>query len=469
MSGPMDPDPRTAAGAGSGGAEPPYPSPRYAAYVVGVLMVIHIFAFIDRQILGLLVEPIKRDLGLSDTQMSYLMGFSFALFYTLFGIPIGRLADSRSRRAIIATAMAFWSLMTAACGIVARYWQFVLMRMGVGVGEGALSPSAFSMIADYFPRERLATAISVYSTGIYFGGGLAFVVVARIIGLVGEEGARALPLIGEVHPWQVVFFAIGLPGVLMSTVMLTVREPFRRGVKHLRGPDGILRPVKAPIGEVARYIGESRGTFIGHNLGYALLAFSAYGASAWTPTFMIRTHGWTAERIGTVFGVMVMVLGTLGVLSGGVMADLLARRGVRSAKIWAGFVAAVIWFPFGIAFPLLDDERLVVLALAGSVFTASMPFGCAAAAIQEIMPSNMRAQASALYLFVVNLIGLGLGPSAVAWCTDYVFHDESMIRYSLLIVGLIAHAGSAAFLYSACKPYARSLDRLEAHIRAQAA
>lgn len=452
----------------SGHADPPYPRTSYAWYVVAVLMVIHVFSFIDRQILGLLVEPIKADLGISDTQMSYLMGFSFALFYTLFGIPIGRLADSKSRRAIIAAALGFWSLMTAGCGIVTRYWHFVLMRMGVGVGEGALSPSAFSLIADYFPKERLATAVSLYSTGIYFGGGLAFVLVAQIIGAASGSEGYVLPLIGEIRPWQVVFFAIGLPGIAATSLLLTVREPIRRGVKHLRRPDGSLQPVQAPLRDVGRYLTANRRTILCHNLGFALLAFSAYGASSWIPAFMIRTHGWTEQRVGNAFGIMIMTLGTLGVLSGGVIADLLARRGVRSAKIWSGFIAAVIWFPFGVAFPLLENQTLVVAALAMSIYCSSMPFGCAAAAIQEVMPSNMRAQASALYLFITNLIGLGLGPSSVAWCTDYLFRDESMVRYSLLIVGVAAHIGSAAFLYAGTRSFGRSLDHLEAHVQAQA-
>lgn len=448
-------------------AAPPYPGAAYAWYVVSVLMVIHVFSFIDRQILGLLVEPIKADLDISDTQMSYLMGFSFALFYTLFGIPIGRLADSKSRRAIIAAALGFWSLMTAGCGVVTRYWQFVLMRMGVGVGEGALSPSAFSLIADYFPKERLATAVSLYSTGIYFGGGLAFVIVAQIIGAASGSEAYVMPLIGEIRPWQVVFFAIGLPGIAATTLLLTVREPFRRGVKHFRLPDGSLQPVQAPIREVAGYLKANRRTILCHNLGFALLAFSAYGANSWIPSFMVRTHGWTEQQVGNAVGIMIMTLGTTGVLCGGMIADALARRGVRASKVWSGFIAAVIWFPFGIAFPLLEDDRMMIAALAGSVFCASMPFGCAAAAIQEVMPSNMRAQASALYLFITNLIGLGLGPSSVAWCTDYFFRDEAMIRYSLLIVGVVAHIGSAAFLYAGCKPFAHSLDHLEAHVQAQ--
>src|SRR5215211_5283997 len=186
-------------------AEEAYPNPRYAWYVVGVLAFVYIFSFIDRQILNLLVRPIRRDLGISDTQMSLLMGFAFALFYTFFGIPLGRLADSRSRRTLIALGFAFWSMFTAACGLAKNFAQLMLMRMGVGVGEAALSPAAYSMITDYFPPKRRATAISIYSTGIYIGSGLALIIGGLVARFAAAQELWNLPVVGETRPWQVVF------------------------------------------------------------------------------------------------------------------------------------------------------------------------------------------------------------------------------------------------------------------------
>jgi MFS family permease len=446
--------------------DPPFPPIGYAWYVVGVLMIIYVFSFIDRQILSLLVGPIKRDLNISDFQMSLLMGFSFAVFYTVFGMPLGRLADNTSRRGIIAVGLALWSLMTAACGIVTQYWQFLMFRMGVGVGEAALGPSAFSLITDYFPKEKLATAISVYSTGIYIGAGLALIVGAQVVGVASGDDLYNLPIVGDTRPWQVVFFAVGLPGLLLTGLLLTVKEPYRRGLKRVRMADGSSQVTKVPISEVASYIGANRTTFILHNVGFALLSFSAYGAGAWIPEFMIRTHGWTAADIGNTYGAMVMILGTVGIISGGMIADLMSQRGVKAAKIWAGCIAATLWFPFGLTFPLAESSKIAVVALAGATFCSSMPFGTAAAGIQEIMPANMRAQASAIYLFVVNLIGLGLGPSAVAACTDWVFRDESKLNLSLLMVAGSAHVGSAVLLFLARKPYERSIDRLAAYTAA---
>lgn len=274
----------------------PYPPPLYAWYVVGVLLVIYVFSFIDRQILSLLVGPIRRDLDISDTQMSLLMGFSFALFYTFFGIPMGRLADTRSRRAVIAAGLVVWSAMTTACGIARQYWHFLLLRMGVGVGEAALSPSAYSLITDYFPRRKLGVAIGVYTMGTSIGSGIAFLLGGVVVGLAGDEMTWQLPLIGAIRPWQVVFFAVGLPGILLSLLLLSVREPIRRGVRRLRAAaDGVEQ---VPISEVIAYLRANWRTLTCHNLAFAFLAFSSYGAGAWIPTYLQRVHGMAARDSG---------------------------------------------------------------------------------------------------------------------------------------------------------------------------
>src|SRR5260370_277791 len=211
-------------------AEQPYPPAGYSWYVVGVLTLVYVFSFIDRQIMSLLVRPLRRDLGISDTQVSVLMGFGFAVFYTFCGIPLGRLADTRSRRSIIAAGLVAWSAFTAMCGLARNFWQMLVWRMGVGVGEASLSPSAYSLITDYFPKEKLATAISVYSAGIYIGAGMSYLLGGIIVRLASMQEAWMLPVVGAVRPWQVIFFAVGLPGLLVALLMDTVREPVPRGV-----------------------------------------------------------------------------------------------------------------------------------------------------------------------------------------------------------------------------------------------
>lgn len=447
-------------------ADLPYPPLGYAWYVVGVLMVVYVFSFVDRQILSLLVGPIRRDLQISDTQMSLLMGFSFAVFYTFFGIPLGRLADGRSRRGLIAAGLTLWSLMTAACGIAQRFWHFALLRMGVGVGEAALSPAAYSLITDYFPRHRLATAISVYSMGIYIGSGAAYLLGGLIVGLAGGQELWHAPLIGEIRPWQVVFFVVGLPGLLLTPLLLTIKEPLRRGVIQTRSADGSLRTTQTPLREVLAYLRGNWSTFACHNFGFALLSFSSYGSGAWIPAYLQRTYGVSARDAGVYYGTIVMVAGTLGIVFGGRVADWLAQRGHRDATLRTGLIAALVWTPTGVLYPLMPSAGLALLLIVPTVFFASMPFGCAPAAIQEIMPNTMRAQASAIYLFVVNLIGLGLGPTAVALTTDYVFKSDVSVRYSLLAVATIAHIGSALLLWAGLRPFRESVDRLQVYLAA---
>ncbi|MGH9752958.1 MAG: MFS transporter, partial [Blastocatellia bacterium] len=260
-------------------AEEAYPPIGYAWYVVSILTVIYIFSFIDRVILSLLVQPIRRDLGISDTRMSLLMGFSFAVFYSFFGIPLGRLADSRSRRTLIAIGCAVWSLMTAWCGLARNYLQLLLLRMGVGVGEATLSPAAYSLITDYFPKQRLATAMSVYSTAIHLGSGLAYILGGLVVGFIASQGESintGLPIVGAIRPWQIVFFIVGLPGLVLALLMYTVKEPVRRDLRPTQFEDGRSQASQASLGEVFRYFAENKATLICHNVGFALSTLTSY-------------------------------------------------------------------------------------------------------------------------------------------------------------------------------------------------
>ena len=205
-----------------------YPSPVYSWYVVVVLTVAYMFSFLDRQILALLIEPIRQDLEITDFQISLLLGLAFGIFYTALGIPIGRLADRRSRRGIIAVGVTIWCLMTAACGLARNFSQLFLARIGVGVGEATLNPSAYSLISDYFPRQRRGRAISFYNMGVSLGAGVAMVVGGQIIAFAFDTPRVTLPIVGELYAWQLVFLLVGLPGLLIAALMITVREPERR-------------------------------------------------------------------------------------------------------------------------------------------------------------------------------------------------------------------------------------------------
>src|SRR5262245_7551860 len=296
-----------------------YPRAGYAWYVVAVLTLAYMVSFIDRQILSLLVRPIRADLGISDTEISLLMGLTFAIFYTLFGIPLGRLADTRSRRTIIAAGIGFWSLMTAGCGLAKNFWQLALMRVGVGVGEAALSPSAYSLIADYFRPERRATAMSVYSMGIFIGSGLAFVLGAAVATFAAGKEDFVLPVLGTVRSWQLVFLVVGLPGLAVALLLYTIREPSRKGARRLT--DGATATQPPTTREVWAYLCDNWKTFACLNLGTALISLSSYAMSSWVPEMFGRRYGWTIRERGTVFGLIVGIAGTLGIVKGGRVGD----------------------------------------------------------------------------------------------------------------------------------------------------
>ena len=441
-------------------AEPEsYPPAGYAWYVVGVLTLAYVFSFIDRQILNLMVNPIRRDLGISEKQMSLLMGASFAVFYTFLGIPLGRLADTRSRRAIIAIGIACWSVMTAGCGLAKTFWQLALMRMGVGVGEASLSPSAYSLISDYFRPEQRSTAMSVYSMGIYIGSGLAYVLGGLVIQSASSQESFLLPLVGSLRSWQLVFLIVGLPGLLVAPLLLTIREPTRKGARRTK--DGFTAMPSASMGEVWAYVRDNRATLLYLNLGIGMVTLFAYGAASWIPSLFIRRHGWTQGNTGLVFGLIVGVGGTVGIVTGGRMADWLRQRGHTDANLRVALLGAVGGLPFAVLFSLVPSGFWAAIFLVPVLFFLSMPFGVAPAAIQQMMPNAMRAQATAFYLFVINLIGIGLGPTLVAALTEDVFRDKNAVHYSLLVVGVIAHVSAAILLWLGLERYRRSLDYLK--------
>lgn len=408
------------------------PSPRlrdalsqgHAWYIVAILTLANVSGFVDRQILSLLVEPVKRDLGVTDTQVSLLMGLSFAVFYSVLGIPIGRLADRSSRRAIVAVGAALWSLMTALSGLARSFGQLFAMRIGVGVGEATLGPSAVSMIADAFPRERRGTAMSVYMLGTFLGSGIAYALGAWVVSLTANQAPWQWPLVGEIRPWQSVFFVVGLPGLLIAALAMTMREPARSGGDGA-GSDS------PSFAEVMAYFRRHRRTMLTLSFGFACSAAVNYGIGAWLATFFVRTHGWTASEAGTLQGVLTMTLGVAGTLLGGWLTDRWVRAGRVDAPVTVGVLAAAGMIVTAGVYPLVPSATVAAVLLAPLNIFAAMPWGAANAAIAEALPARMRGQGSAVYFLVVNLFAGAFGPTAVALLTDRVFGDPAALRWSL--------------------------------------
>ncbi len=433
---------------------------RQGWYLVFILLIFYIFSFIDRQIISLLVEPIKRDLQVTDTQIGWLQGFAFAIFYTLFGIPIGRLADRMNRKSIIGAGVFIWSIMATLCGLARNFGQLFLARIGVGVGEAALSPAAYSMITDAFPREKLGRAFSVYNMGIAIGAGTAILVGGLVVASVSGEGRTfSLPLLGEVRAWQFVFIVTGAPGLLLPLLLLTVRDPERRGLLKNANNEA---PKKLPLMHVIRFMLKNGHFYSLHFLAMAMMAMLGYAVGAWLPTVMVRTYGLTAGTVGQVLGISTITINTIGIFLAGRICDRLTKQGRTDApiRVCFGVAVAVVITSALPAFMPSAMLGMTMMCIAGLPFHGYVAMG--PMAVNQVTPNQMRAQVSAVYLFTVNFLGLGFGPALVPMISDYILKDPMQIRWGLLIV--VVGAGTiAAILLWLVRPVYRQQVAQTAH------
>jgi MFS family permease len=422
----------TAAAAGNETSS--YPSSFAAWYSVAVLLLMYIFSFIDRTAISLIVEPMKRDLHISDTQMGMLQGLAFALLYTFLGLPIARLSDRHSRRAIIAAGVFIWSIMATLCGLARTAMQLFIARIGVGVGEAALSPAAYSIITDSFPRSKLGRAFGVYNIGITIGAGVAFLVGGIVVAAVSRAGAAyTLPLLGEVRAWQMVFIVTGAPGILLPLLLLTFREPARRGLLRSAAAPTATLP-RPPLREVLGYIWLNRNFYCLHFVALALLALCGYAVAAWLPSAIVRAYGVSAGQVGKVLGVSTILMNSTGMLLAGLLCDRLTRKGHKDAPIIVALISACGILVFACLPTLMPTVTLVWIAIFVSGLTFNAYNGVGPQAVNQVTPNQYRAQVSAVYLFVVNALGLGVGPTLVPLLNDHLFHDPLKIRFSLIIV-----------------------------------
>lgn len=413
-----------------------------ANYALGVLVLVYAVNFIDRNILAVLLQPIKEDLGASDTAMGFLTGFAFAVFYTVAGIPIARIADRGSRRAVMAVGIAFWSAMTAASGQARTFAQLAIARIGVGVGEASATPAAHSLISDYFPPERRTRAIAIYNTGAGLG-----VLFGLLLG----------GWLQEVVGWRVAFAVVGLPGLAVALlVRLTLPEPARGHSEGLRDHG------EAPgIAETLRYLG-SLPTFRHLALAAGLYGMTAYGLLSWAPTFMRRVHELGYAEVGLKLGLVIGIAGAIGAYFGGVLCDRLARRD-RRWLLWIPALAGVLLAPFYVVFVLAEDPNLALLAFV-PVNLLNVVFAPPTYMItQGLARLRMRAMASAIVLFVLNLIGLGLGPTLIGVMNDWLEprYGVAAVRASLLLL-LVASSWGVVHSLLAARTLDADLERAAA-------
>ncbi|MGK2873088.1 MAG: spinster family MFS transporter [Alphaproteobacteria bacterium] len=402
-------------------------SKSYVRYVIGILTVVYIFNFMDRQILSILMQPIKEEMQLSDTQLGFLSGVAFALFYATLGIPIARLADQYSRVNLITICLSIWSFMTVLSGMAANFWQLLAARIGVGIGEAGGSPSSHSLIADYVPVQNRATALGVFALGVPIGLMVGF----QVGGWLDQN-----------YGWRTAFLVAGVPGLLLAVILrLTVREP-KRG--HSQTQAQIVHVDQPSIKQVAQHMRSIR-TFRLLCIACALQAFAGYGLIQWLPSFLSRSHQMSSGDIGFWLAMTIGVGGAIGSIGGGYFADRFSRRNI-GWQLWLPAIGSLLGalLSFGVLLSDLQASVMVFVLLQSIAVNAYL--GPGFAVTQTLSPVRMRAIASALLLFAINIIGLGLGPQVVGILSDQLnpaFGDDAL-RYAILGV-CMAYFGAAAF------------------------
>ncbi|WP_068873999.1 MULTISPECIES: MFS transporter [unclassified Phenylobacterium] len=412
----------------------------YTRYVMWLLLGIYIINFLDRQVLNILIEDIKLELHLTDTQMGLLGGLAFAIFYTVLGIPIARLAERKNRAVIIGSSVAVWSGFTALCATAGNFWQLLLYRVGVGVGEAGCTPPAHSLIVDYVPKEKRASALAFYSMGTPIG---------TLVGLIMGG------LVADAYGWRAAFLVAGVPGLVFAALaFFTLKEPRARLARHAAQ----VKAASATFGETMRYLATKR-TFWFIALAAAVKAFIGYGHAPFTASFFFRNHAEEVSRLATLFGdifgfdlqsrgfvglalgIMSGTAGTIGALVGGMIADKFGKNDLRAYMITPA-VASLVTIPVYIAAVTVGSATLAFCLLAVNAFLATLWYGPVYGTGQSVVPPHMRATAAAILLFIINLIGLGLGPVAVGAVSD--FSANMMLADAGLSVGACKAAVGAA-------------------------
>lgn len=402
---------------------------RDRAVALGVLVLVYTFNFIDRQIVGILAVPIKADLGLTDAQLGLMGGLAFALFYTGLGIPVAMLADRYSRTWIMTWALVIWSGMTAVCGLATNFWQLFMARLGVGVGEAGGVAPAYSLISDLFPQEQRARALSIYSFGIPIGSALGIVFGGLIASWID---------------WRFAFFAVGIAGIILAPVFrLTVKEP-------PRGRFDRQREQRAPpqLGAILRTL-STKPSFWLISLAASCSSMMGYGLFFWLPSFLVRSYGLTLLEASLFYGGILLLGGIAGIWAGGWAGD---RFGQASRKVYVkipalAFLLTIPFYVLGVLSPTLVLSFFVLLV---PTALGLAWLGPVISTIQHLVRPDMRATASAVFLFVNNLIGIGIGTWAIGALSDSLqqHYGEDSLRYAILAGTGFYLLASALFLAS---------------------
>ncbi len=432
-----------------------YSKPFYRWYAISILALAYAVSYIDRMIISLMVDPIKQSLALSDTQVSLLLGLSFAIFYTTSAIPIAWLADRYNRRNIIAAGITMWCLMTSFCGLAKTFPALFAARMGVGLGEAVLAPAGNSLIADAVPKESLGKAVGLFAGGIAAGVGIAMMAGGYVLSLIGPNKAYTLPIIGDIVGWQLTFVVVGLAGLFVALLMFTIKEPKRKNEK------GELQTENnATIRETLAYFSNYKWVYITLFVGYACAQTAFYAAGGWVPTLFTRVYQWDIAKFGFYYGAITAFVGVVGVSVGGSICDSLYKRGKKFAH-WQVTMMALVFLGLYGFLAVVDNGYWAIVLLGFGSFSAFAAAASAPSTILMMTPNRFRAMATALFFFTINIIGMIFGPLLVATLMDSVFKDPNSVGVAIGLVSIAGLTLSLIILAFGFKHYKKRILEIE--------
>ena len=421
--------------------------------LLGVLSVAYLCATLDRIVISLLVEPIKTDLGLSDTEISLLLGLAFVLVYSIAGIFMGILVDRVNRTRLLGAGVGIWSLMTALCGLANSFWTLFFARAGVGIGEATLTPAGYSLIADSFKKERLGLALGIFTMGGAIGTGGSLILGGYAVGELSQLGAFHVPLLGPLHPWQLTFVLLAIPGLLIAIIVAAMPEPMRKIQQVVASDPGTASALSS-------FYRENKALLTRHHIATGLTSLVLWGGYSWVAPIFARVYGWQPAEVGFAAG-MVSVIGTpIGLLCGGVIGDYLLRYGAH-LRLWVCAVSVACGAICGLFYPLISNPTIAVLGFGAMVMFATVPVGVGNAALQHVVPGEIRGRVSAIYFFSLSIIGM-LGPTLIAGTSDLFFPFSSGIAYATAVVVPMALFVATLLWMWAIPPYRRLIGELEA-------
>ena len=430
-----------------------YPQRRAGYSAVVVMTLAQVFAFIDRQIPAMLVEPIKQDFNLNDSQIALLGGAAFSIFYAIMALPIGYAVDRYKRVNVLGTGIFVWSLMTTLAGLANSFGRLFGARIGVAVGEAVMAPVSVSLVSDYFPQNKQGKPMGIITAGVYIGIGATLIGGGYIIDYLTDIGGITIPGIGYFKPWQATFLVVGIPGILISFAAFMLHEPRRLGLAQTSEKD-------SKSINIFSHLIKNKSTLIPMFAGLIFMALIFYSFTFWAPSMMVRTHGLSLTEVGFSLGIITIISSILGTISSGAVVDYLRSKGRTDAPIRTAMFACIFAMPAICLAPLVENVVAAWMLIGIYLFFISSFAPIGLLAVSGVSSNEVKGQMAAVHAFLMMAFGLSLGPQITAFFTDFILQDESKLGLAVSLTGGLVLPIAAVCFWMSLKRYRKAYDQL---------